>query len=343
MESLTPVVSVLLPIRQWRSTTLEAVQSVLSQTLHNVELVIIGQDDVGQLLDRLPQDSRIVGVARQGVGIVAALNTGLACARAPYIARMDDDDIAYPHRLETQLNYLKSHLDIQLCAARVRFIDEQGSVDGVQAGNNRYAQWLNELTCNEDIVDACYTECPMPHPTLMAHKDIWQSLGGYRDIDGPEDYDLILRAMLAGMSMGKPDALLQDWREHPGRLTYSDQRYRREAFTRCRAWAAVQPSSHLNLHTGRSVWICGTGKSARQWHDALLEYNVSVKGFVDVKPANKERSKRGKPIISYEMLITERSDSLVITALSEPRARNALLAFFKEQHWRARHEYILGG
>ncbi len=105
--------------------------------------------------------------------------------------------------------------------------------------------WLNSLTEDQDIRTACYIECPLPHPTFMAHREIWQRLGGYRDIDGPEDYDLVLRAMLLGIRLGKPPGILLDWREHPGRLTHTDKRYRREAFTRCRAWAAIQPQSEV--------------------------------------------------------------------------------------------------
>ncbi len=64
-----------------------------------------------------PSDPRIRFVARQQPGIVGALNTGLAQARGQHIARMDDDDIAYPTRLATQLAYLNGNSGTQLCGA----------------------------------------------------------------------------------------------------------------------------------------------------------------------------------------------------------------------------------
>lgn len=342
MESLIPLVSVLLPVREWRATTFEAVNSLLEQSFQQIEILMIGKDDVEQLVSRLPPDPRIKGIARQGKGIVAALNTGLAHAQAAVVARMDDDDIAYPNRLEEQFSFLETHPHIQLCATRIRFVDKHGSPDGVKAGNKRYEQWLNGLTTNKEIVNACFTECPMPHPTLMAYKEVFNSLDGYRDIDGPEDYDLVLRAMLAGYGMGKPKAILQDWREHPERLTHQDTRYRREAFTRCRAWAAVQSASGLDLDKGRSVWICGTGKSARQWHHALNEFGVAINGFVDIGRTDTTRSKQDKPVISYEELSTQRYNSLVITALSEPKARKALRDYFLKQGWLEGDDFIFG-
>lgn len=342
MEGMTPLVSILLPVKQWRDTTSEAVASLLSQTVSSFEILLIGKDDVQQILAKLPNDNRIRGIARQGSGIVAALNTGLAAATGTYIARMDDDDVAYPTRLEAQLDYLKAHPEVQLCAGKIRFIDSTGGTENVQTGNRRYANWLNALSGNEAIRAACYTECPMPHPTWLAHRNIWQSLNGYREFDGPEDYDFILRAMINGVVMGKPGDVVQDWREHAERLTYSDQRYRREAFTQCRAWAATQSNSGLNLHTGRKVWLCGTGKNARDWHDALLDQHVQVSGFVDIKPTNASRFKRDKPIIGYEDLPQRRENALVITALSEPAARSQLRTYFDQQQWIAGRDYIFG-
>ncbi len=343
MEELAaPLVSVLLPVRTWRSTTVEAVTSLLNQSLHQTEILLIGHDDIDLIVKRLPYDPRIKGIAREGSGIVAALNTGLKKARAPFIARMDDDDIAYPDRLEKQLAYLQSNPDVQVCATRIRFIDEQGTTTGVKAGNKRYEHWLNSLSTTSDIANACFTECPMPHPTLMAHKEVWRALDGYRDFDGPEDYDLVLRAMLAGFGMGKPTPILQDWREHSERLTYRDSRYRREAFTQCRAWAAQQPGSQLGLDQGRSVWICGTGKNARQWHHSLKELGVPVNGFVDIGNTDVARTKQDKPVISYEQLTAQRGTSLVVTALSEPKAREALRQYFEGNSWIQGEDYIFG-
>jgi glycosyltransferase involved in cell wall biosynthesis len=343
MENLKPAISVLLPVRQWRDTTLASVVSVLNQTFESLEILIIGQEDAQALKARLPTDNRLRFIARQKPGIVSALNTGLANARAPYIARMDDDDIAYAQRFSTQLDYLHEHHEVALCGARIRFIDQLGHSDNIGHGNQQYAHWLNSLTTPAQIRAACYIESPLPHPTLLAHRDTWNILGGYRELDGPEDYDLILRAMLHGMNMGKPEEVLLDWREHAQRLTYTDARYRREAFTERRAWAAVQSMSGLGLDKGRTTWLCGTGRNARYWHDALTKANVKVQGFVDFKRRGPQRHKRGLPIVSYDELPDMRGDSLIITALTQPQARIQLLNYFSENDWQSGKDYLLGG
>jgi glycosyltransferase involved in cell wall biosynthesis len=343
VEALTPVISVLLPVRQWRESTGAAVQSILTQTHTSLEILLIGHDDVNQLAARLPADPRILPVVRQRPGIVGALNTGLAVARGQYIARMDDDDIAYPARLARQLAYLRGDAGVQLCGAEVRFIDAQGLSESIGNGNRQYATWLNSMANDQDIRASCYIECPLPHPTLMAHREIWQRLGGYREFDGPEDYDLILRAMLLGIKMGKPAGVLLDWREHSGRLTHNDQRYRREAFTRCRAWAATQPQSGLGLADGRGVWLCGSGRNARHWYDALTHYGAIVHGFVDIHRYGPHRSKRGKPVIGYQQLAEVRGDALIISALNQPDARTAFIQYCQQHQWQSGRDFLLGG
>ncbi len=340
---LTPEVSVVMPVRQWRPGTEAAIASILRQTLPSLELLLIGQQDVRPLANQLPRDPRIRVIPRRQPGIVGALNTGLAEARGRYLARMDDDDIAYPERLSEQLAHLRGNTGTQLCGCRIRFIDSAGRSDTIRRGNRDYAQWLNALTDDGDIQASRFIECPLPHPTLMAHRDIWQRIGPYRDLDGPEDYDLILRATLAGITLGKPDAVLLDWREHPGRLTYADPRYRREAFARCRARAAADPRSGLGLSEGRTVWLCGTGRNARHWHDALADEGIDVAGFVDLHRHGPHRSKRGKPVISYEELPERRCGALVIGAVAGPSAHAALLDYFDQQQWCRGREFILGG
>lgn len=340
-----PLVSVVLPVRDWRTTTATAICSILSQSHGELELLLVGQKNLGPLAENLQglhiNDERIRLISRQAQGIVGALNTGLAQARGEYIARMDDDDIAYPKRLEQQLSYLRENQSIGLCAGRIRFIDEHGGRACVKSGNQHYAQWLNALVSPNAIAHACYAESPMPHPTLIAHRDIWMRLGGYRDIDGPEDHDLILRAMLAGIRMGKPAEVLLDWREHPDRLTHNDTRYRRNAFVARSAWALTQEGATLFANT-RATWIIGTGKQARHWHDELTARGVDVAGFVDMSRPGPQRSKRNKPVITYQQLVAMRDKELVISALTQTSARNAVRAFFNDQHWREGVDFIMG-
>jgi len=332
-----------MPVRAWRTTTHAAAASILGQSETDLELLVVGHDDVADTVARLPADPRVRGVPRSATGLVAALRSGLAAARGTFVARMDDDDVARPERLERQLRHLAGSPDIGLVGTRVRLIDERGGRDGVGAGFRRYETWLNALTAPAAIRDACFVECPLPHPTLLAHRDVWARLGGCRDVDGPEDHDLVLRARNAGIGMGKPEPVLLDWREHPARLTHVDPRYRREAFTAVRADAAMDPASGFGLDGGRRAWICGTGRNARRWHDALAARGASVAGFVDLDRPGARQRKRHLPVVTYATLRATRGDALLITAITSPDARAALVKDFSARGLVNGRDYLLGG
>jgi len=311
-----------MPVRHYRAHTVAAVNSVLRQTHSSIELLIIGHDDVDALLARLPQDVRIRGVARKAPGIVGALNTGLSASTGEYIARMDDDDVSRPERLSTQLDYLLKQPSVALCGARVRFFSDDTPIGD---GNRRYEDWLNGLDEPTVLNAQCFVESPI------------------RDKPWPEDYDLILRAWLQGIPMGKPDGVLLDWREHTERLTHRDPRYRREAFIQAKAWTLAQPQAGLKLDAGRPVWLCGTGRNARYWFDALSKHNIHVLGFVDLDREGAKQRKRHRPVINYTSLWAQRDNALLITAVTNPCARQQLQRWFNEQALQPGVDFIIGG
>ena len=331
------LVSVLMPIKALSDFTLTAVNSVLTQTHSDLELIVVGQADINELMAQLPDDSRIRGYARSTPGIVGALNTGLAHCSGDYIARMDDDDVCTPERLEIQLAYAQRHPEIGLMGARVQFFDDSQAVG---AGNQRYAGWLNRLCSASEIHDACFIESPLPHPTFFAHRKIWDAIGPYRDCSWPEDYDFILRAWLLGIAMGKPEPVLLHWREHANRLSKTHGRYSKEAFIRAKAWAIAQSESPVNLKRG--IWICGTGRNSRYWHDALEDVGAQIQGFVELDNASSKTSKRGLPVISYETLAQRWDDELVVSALGNDKARHALIMWCTQLGKTAYADYVIG-
>ncbi len=335
-----PLITVLMPVHALTSYTVAAVQSVLAQSHHNIELLIVGKEDVNSLVSQLPADKRIRGITRESHGVIGASNTGLKHSRGEYIARMDSDDICHADRLRIQLDVAQSRKDMTLIGARVDIFTDHGILGD---GNRRYQQWLNSLITAEAIRESCLIELPLPNPSLFAHRDYWMQMGGYREMGWPEDYDLILRTWLAGIPMVKPEATLLQWREHPQRLTRTDKRYSREAFTKAKAWALTQPETKLGLNAGRSVWICGTGRNARYWHDALIANGASVSGFVELDNAKIKTRKRHLPVITYSDLEQHCGGALIVTAVSNPDARNALRAWFVERKCRIGEDVIIGG
>ena len=344
---MVATVSVLMPVRRLDEYVPVAIDSILAQQGITVELLIIGAPDtvnsdnsLARLLNLGYSDSRITLIARDEPGIVSALNTGLKQASGDYIARMDADDIAEPNRLRVQLDVAATQAVPGLVGACVEIFSDIGPV---QAGNLRYQSWLNALRTSAAMHAACFIESPLPHPSWFAHKSVWKKIGTYTDGDFPEDYDFILRAWLAGIPMVKPGQTLLHWREHPNRLTHTDSRYRREAFINLKVSALVSPDANLSINEGRPIWIAGTGRNARYWHDALEDQQASVAGFVDIDRPNIKQSKRGKPIIRYTDLDKVRKDALIVTAVTDPIARQNLCKWFADRDMVLGRDVVLGG
>src|SRR4029450_204147 len=97
-----PAISVLMPVRDGAAYLAASIDSVLGQDFENFELVVVDDgstDATADILHRYaPRDSRVVILRQEREGLVAALNRGLAAAKAPLIARLDADDTALPVR-----------------------------------------------------------------------------------------------------------------------------------------------------------------------------------------------------------------------------------------------------
>src|SRR6266550_5112154 len=107
----TPKISVVMPAYNAGAYIDEAISSILKQTFHDFEFIIINDgssDDTASILKRYEEsDGRIRVFHQENQGMIAALNCGCRLARGEYIARMDADDVSYAHRLEKQLEYIE--------------------------------------------------------------------------------------------------------------------------------------------------------------------------------------------------------------------------------------------
>ena len=86
----------------------QSIESILHQTYRNIQFLIVNDNPANPTLAHTlsryaASDSRIQIVENeQNLGLVASLNRGWKLAKGQYIARMDADDIALPHRLESE-------------------------------------------------------------------------------------------------------------------------------------------------------------------------------------------------------------------------------------------------
>jgi len=283
---MAPKVSVVMPVKNAGETLAPAVKSVLMQTMRDFELIIV--DDGGSksrpgdelLLGTAPSklsthhDKRIKIISLPPTGIVGALNAGIAIAAAPYIARMDADDVCSPRRLELQLAHMENNPDCALLGSRVQKFPRRALKDGML----HYEQWLNSVVSPGDINRDFFVESPFAHPSVMFRREDFLSLGGYRDMGWPEDYDLWLRFAKAGKGMAKLPETLLFWRDGEDRLSRRSGVYSAEKFRALKAHFLKE----WRLKGVSDVQIWGSGPDGKTWAKLLIKNGFRVLQFIDI-------------------------------------------------------------
>ena len=319
---MVPVVSVVMPVRNAGEYLEAAVQSILGQTFANLELILVDDHSTDDAIGMLSKtDPRLLLASNPGQGVSSAFNAGFARARGRFIARMDADDIALPHRIERQLQHLSDYPDIEICGTCVEIFDDRG----VAGGNLRYQDWLNACRSPEVIHRELFIESPIPNPTAMFRRESLLRLGGYADPEWPEDYDLYLRADALGMQMGKPKGVLLRWREHDARLTRTDERYKLKRFQAAKAHFLSK-----NRLAGKGpLIIWGAGPSGRLMHDLLAQEGTSVKGFLEIHPRRIGGTKRDLPVWALDA-IGKMPGCFTLVAVGSAGARPEIRRFMQE-------------
>ncbi|MBL9130306.1 MAG: hypothetical protein JNG86_03850 [Verrucomicrobiaceae bacterium] len=178
-----------------------------------------------------------------------------------------------------------------------------------------------------------FVEAPVAHPSVMFRRELVEKHGGYRDGPFPEDYELWLRWLEAGVRFGKVDAELLTWNDPPQRLSRTDARYSVEAFyeVKCRylrAWIEKHVAS-------RELWLWGAGRITRRRFDAL-----HVTGFIDVDEAKRGTHRDGRVVRLAEDL-PERETSFILAGVAARGAREAICEHLTQRGWVEGRDFLL--
>ena len=325
------LVSVVIPVRNGGNYLNQAVASILSQTIENLELVLVDDHSTDTAVSALDKsDPRLKIIKSQGHGVVNAFNTGFKLCQGAFIARMDADDISLPRRLQCQLDYFDHHPDVGITGCCVEIFSE----DGIQGGLERYQSWLNSVRKPDQVRNQIFIESPLPNPGVMFRRAVLQQLHGYRSNDWPEDYDLFLRADAANIRMGKPEPVLLRWREHDDRLTHNDSIYRRERFMRAKTHFLVRQRLK-----GQPVIIWGAGSTGRLIYDLIIAEGGKVEGFIEVHPRRIGGLKRGLPVWPVDK-IKNLGSTMLLVAVGAAGAREEIAEFLHQHNKVEGQDYL---
>ncbi|MDO4385128.1 MAG: glycosyltransferase [Clostridia bacterium] len=180
-----PLITVVMPNYNGHRFVKQAIDSVLSQSYSNFELIVVddhSKDDSLQLIRRKAQsDNRIRIIAlEQNAGVANARNVGIMQAKGEYIALLDNDDMWVADKLKRQLALAQKGADIVYCS--YDFIDEQNNAIKKPFIVPPQADYNKMLASNIIGCSTCFvkTELMQAHPfnPSFYHEDyvLWMEL-----------------------------------------------------------------------------------------------------------------------------------------------------------------------
>jgi hypothetical protein len=225
---------------------------------------------------------------------------------------------------------------VRLVGCQVEF----GGDRETHAGYALHVDWTNSLTTPEEIGLNRFVESPFAHPSVMFRRELLARHGGYRDGPFPEDYELWLRWLDAGVAMAKLPEKLLVWNDPPGRLSRTDARYSFQAFYETKAvylarWLARYNPRHPNV----VVW--GAGRETRKRAEHLVRHGVRVTHYVDIDPRKIGQTIHGRPVLAEDQLPGP-AEAFVVSYVGSRGAREDIRHRLTARGFREGAHFVMG-
>lgn len=201
-----PTITVLMTAFNAENFIFNAIDSILTQTYQDFELLIINDGSTDNTLEIIEKinDPRIRIINNgSNKGLLYSRNLALNYANGEYLAIMDADDISYPYRFEKTIQKFEQHSDIAVIGGQADIIDSLG-------------QLTNEKILLEINPNLIRFKLPFlnqfTHSSVIIRMKVFKEFKGYRTILA-EDYDLFLRISTKYDMLNLEESLVQ-YRRH---------------------------------------------------------------------------------------------------------------------------------
>jgi hypothetical protein len=193
----------------------EAVESILLQSFRDYEFIVVDDGSTDGSRDILLgyKDPRMRVITKEHTGLAHSLNVGLEQARGEWVARMDADDVAEPHRLECQLGHARASPNLVLLGSDCTLIDAAGHPMGRGRYPDGHAALLNHMERGGSS---------FPHTSAIFNRRVALEVGGYNQrFLRSQDLDLWFRLSAKGLMGSLPQPLVRV-RKHSAAMPAAD-------------------------------------------------------------------------------------------------------------------------
>lgn len=213
MSDNSSLVSVILPTYNCARFLQESVGSVLSQTYHLYEIIVVDDgstDNTREVLQPFIQRIRYLHL-EQNKGLPTARNTGIQSARGAYIAFIDADDLWLPEKLETDIECFAQHPDTSMVYSKHLNIDEKGKeFDGATQKRLPSGRIFLQLFSEQNFIISS---------SVVVRKEVFETTGLFDErLFNCQDWDMWLRIAFSFQAAGINKPLVK-YRHNPHSLS----------------------------------------------------------------------------------------------------------------------------
>lgn len=290
-----PKISVFMAAYNSASYIEEAITSILHQTFQNFELLIVNDgstDSTGSII-RSFSDSRIKLIENPiNRGLLYSRNLALIYAQGDYIAVMDSDDIASPHRLEKQYKIFQQRPNLALLGSYAYVIDQNG---------NKTSRTIITCVGSDKIRVTLLFSNEFVHSSTMIRSTVFKEMNGYQNHSLAEDYSLFTRIALKYEVDNIPEYLIS-YRVHDNNIS----RLKLKDLEEMHYPILAQQLQQLDIDCSRhNLEIILTPFSMSKF--TLNEYHKLYKTLI-----TSNRKIKAFPILEFERILCEKWCELVM-------------------------------
>jgi len=219
-----------------------AVASILNQTYRDFEFIICENNasfEANGYLDSIKDDRVHIIHSKDHTTLTQKLNLCISLAKGDIIARMDDDDVSHPNRLQEQVAFLEKNEQVDVVGCNINCCDATGLVT-----ERRFPEY-------PQVKDFLFN-LPFVHPTLCFRKEALVAVNGYNEshwCNACEDYDILLRLYEKGFRGANIQQVLFDYNIQHSFHTKTLYRVRiNEAVTRAQRFYRLQLLPRYSLY-----------------------------------------------------------------------------------------------
>lgn len=264
-----PKISVVIPVFNGTNYLREAIDSVLSQTYKNYEIIVIDDGSTDGTWEIIQSyGSCLRGFRKENGGVASALNCGIRNATGEYIAWLSHDDLFLPNKLERQVDFLKQFPQFKACYTDYYTVDENGKIL-----EEKETPWYPRLEAIRILFGRAYIN----GSTMLIERKCFEKTGLFCErLKYTQDTEMWLR-LCRYFEIGRVREKLGKWRVHSSQGSQSTQIQKMEAQAMYRRifeefgieglfpeWreSADNPKTIARAYT----WLGDTMSYERGWH-----------------------------------------------------------------------------